>query len=295
MGSVTHDYGRHINYYTGLPCSNPRVYRTRQGTPFLSKCGLAVVAKTVTFPRSILPFLDGYGEGDWNEWPENTDGIPDGAMLAKTAGQLCYLSFDKKGTPHSQTQKYLDHIKESRHGSVLEHASISVLFWGIDRAVTHELVRHRAGFAFSQISQRFVDNPRFVLSPEYAESEALIEAFYEDIDRAQVRYELRAKLLMEQNPLPSDATREQQRDHRKRVNSAARRVLPNETEAPILVTANLRGWRHFIEQRDSRWADLGIRLPADELLWALRHVEPEVFSDYEPAPEGGVTTKYSKV
>ena len=251
------------------------------------------MARTTTFEHSIDPFLLGYND-DWADWADGAEHVSEGALLAKTAGQLCYLSFDKGGTPHSQAQRYLDHIKESRHGSVLEHASVTFLLWGIDRAVTHEIVRHRAGFGFSQVSQRYVDNVRFVLSSEYT-SEELCESFCDSIDRAQVEYDNRARMLMALNPLPADATREQKRDHRKRVNSAARRVLPNETEAPILVTANLRGWRHFTEQRDARPADDAIRILADSLLWGLQKMEPEVFGDYVPLPEGGVTTKWSKV
>lgn len=281
-----------IDPLTKLPVANPRVYRTPKGVPYLCDPGLAVIAKTKTYPTNMKYFLEQYDSG-WMPWVEGTEGVADGAMLTKTAGQLCYLSFDEKGTPHSETQRYVDSIKSSGHGSVLEHAQVSILFWGIDRAVTHELVRHRAGFGFSQVSQRYVNNPRFVMSPEYTTPE-LQECFFEDIERAQERYDLRAKLLVEANPLDEGATREQKRDHRKKMNSAARRVLPNETEAPILVSANLRAWRHFVEQRDSKWADLGIQLPADLLLWALRVIEPQVFSDYERDQPSGVNTKWRK-
>lgn len=284
--------GSSINEH-GLPVLHSPVHFTRAGTPYLVQPGFVVMAHTRTFEHSIVPFLSNYDKA-WEDWPDGAERVSDGALLAKTAGQLCYLSFGKEGTPHSQAQRYIDHIKESRHGSVFEHASISFLIWGIDRAVTHEIVRHRAGFGFSQVSQRYVDKVRFVLSPEYT-TEELCESFCESIDRAQAEYDNRARMLMDLNPLPADATREQKRDHRKRVNSAARRVLPNETEAPILVTANLRGWRHFIEMRDSPFADMSIRILADALLWGLQQMEPQVFGDYVPLPDGGVTTKWSKV
>ena len=55
------------------------------------------------------------------------------------------------------TREYLDNIKKQGHGSVLEHANYSLLLEGVSRSLTHELVRHRAGFAYSQLSQRYVD------------------------------------------------------------------------------------------------------------------------------------------
>ena len=55
---------------------------------------------------------------------------------------------------------YIGHLLEVGHGSVLEHAVFNLLFTGVSRSLTHELVRHRAGFGFSQLSQRFVDESK---------------------------------------------------------------------------------------------------------------------------------------
>ena len=65
------------------------------------------------------------------------------------------------------TRDYLDNIKKQGHGSVLEHANYSLLVEGVSRSLTHELVRHRAGFAYSQLSQRYVDekDASFVVPP----------------------------------------------------------------------------------------------------------------------------------
>lgn len=74
--------------------------------------------------------------------------VPYPENLAQYAGQLCYLSFDEKRTPLMKNREYLERIMSSAHGSVLEHVSYSILFFGIDRATTHELIRHRAGTAY---------------------------------------------------------------------------------------------------------------------------------------------------
>src|SRR5947209_6024568 len=75
--------------------------------------------------------------------------------LAEIAGRLCYMSFARPRPGGNRV--YLDHIKEVGHGSVLEHAVWNFVFTGISRSLSHELVRHRAGLGFSQLSQRYVD------------------------------------------------------------------------------------------------------------------------------------------
>ena len=51
------------------------------------------------------------------------------------------------------------------HGSVLEHAVWNFIIAGVNRSYTHELIRHRTGFGYSQFSQRYVDDrPRILLS-----------------------------------------------------------------------------------------------------------------------------------
>jgi thymidylate synthase (FAD) len=76
-------------------------------------------------------------------------------VLTETAGRVCYMSFAKPRPGGNSA--YLTHIKEVGHGSVLEHAVWNFVITGVSRSLTHELVRHRAGFGFSQLSQRYVD------------------------------------------------------------------------------------------------------------------------------------------
>lgn len=70
----------------------------------------------------------------------------DGERLAEFAGRLCYMS--QKNPANRTTRDYLENIKKQGHGSVLEHANYSLLLEGVSRSLTHELVRHRAGFAY---------------------------------------------------------------------------------------------------------------------------------------------------
>src|SRR5687767_15728683 len=109
----------------------------------------------------------------------------DGERLAEFAGRLCYMS--QKNPANRTTAEYLENIKKQAHGSVLEHANYSLLLEGVSRSLTHELVRHRAGFAYSQLSQRYVDEyvADFVVPPAIAGDEALEGAWRAQIDAAQ--------------------------------------------------------------------------------------------------------------
>ena len=112
----------------------------------------------------------------------------DGERLAEFAGRLCYMS--QKNPANRTTRDYLENIKKQGHGSVLEHANYSLLLEGISRSLTHELVRHRAGFAYSQLSQRYVDesDAAFVVPPAILGDEALVAAWKAQIESAQATY-----------------------------------------------------------------------------------------------------------
>ena len=84
-----------------------------------------------------------------------TDTEVAGEHLVETAGRICYMSFAKPRPGGNKA--YIGHILEVGHGSVLEHAVWNLLITGVSRSLTHELIRHRAGFGYSQLSQRYVD------------------------------------------------------------------------------------------------------------------------------------------
>src|SRR5580704_12244522 len=112
----------------------------------------------------------------------------DGERLAEFAGRMCYMS--QRNPANRPTREYLDNIKKQGHGSVLEHANYTLLLEGVSRSLTHELVRHRAGFAYSQLSQRYVDESRaaFVVPPAMIGDAGLEAAWRAQIDSAQRAY-----------------------------------------------------------------------------------------------------------
>jgi thymidylate synthase (FAD) len=176
------------------------------------------------------------------------------------------------------TREYLENIKRQGHGSVLEHASYSLLLEGVSRSLTHELVRHRAGFAYSQLSQRYVDESEasFVLPPAIAGDERLEEEWRRQIDTALASYVAFVDGLMERYGWIADKVH-----RRKMAREAARAVLPNATETKIVVTGNARAWRTMLELRASEAAELEIRRLAVAVLRLLHREAPAFFSDFE--------------
>jgi thymidylate synthase (FAD) len=299
---------------------DPEVFKTSQGTPYLKQAGFALISRPSFDAMKFTTFVNSYGDtfdaADYeNDFYTPEDdvhrpglAISGGEALAKAAGQLCYLSFGEKRSRSVDAAKYIDNILNSKHGSVLEHANYAFVIWGIDRACSHELVRHRAGVAYSQMSQRYVDGKtlRFVEREEYQNDRPLHSLFEHHIDRCKNEYDVRAEQLMlklqtprGETPVPpATSAGMTNTERRKAVNSAARNCLPNETETAMVMTGNVRAWRHIIEMRASKFADSPIRNLAVKLHAALVEVAPHFFGDFEVKEGDGKTwlePKHSKV
>ncbi len=213
----------------------------------------------------------------WIDDPDiawTTDTAVAAEKLVEYAGRHCYMSFGKGRKTNAE---YVRRLLEMGHGSVLEHAVYSLRVWGVSRTCTHELVRHRAGFAFSQLSQRFVDESegRFIEPDEIAEDPARHALWVAAVEPTRTAYrELAQRLYDALTHVPDKTLR------RKLARQAARSVLPNATETRIVVTANVRAWRHFIEMRASEHAEAEIRKLAVACLKILREEAPNLFGDY---------------
>lgn len=178
-------------------------------------------------------------------------------------GRTCYQSFDK--ALEGSAERFVKHITERHHESVLEHASISVKFI-LDRGITHELVRHRLA-SFSQESTRYCcyAKEKFlgeitVIKPcELEEGTLAYSKWLESMEEAEKCY----LELLECGVKPE----------------TARSVLPTCLKAEIVVTANLREWRHIFHMRTSSAAHPDIRLPMRSLCQEFRKHIPVVFDD----------------
>jgi thymidylate synthase (FAD) len=238
---------------------------------------------------------------------EEVPGIPDSIRagdddsnaIIEISARLCYMSY---GRGRRDIEEFINNLLSSKDGSVFEHVNYGFVFTGVSRSLTHELVRHRAGFAYSQRSQRYVDEKEgaFVIPPalvmENGKADEANKILEDALQSASESYNLLVEKLEDILPRENFDTAT---DRRKAVRSAARSVLPNATETKIFTTANVRSWRHFIEMRGAIYADWEIRYLALEILDLLQKVAPLLFGDFQISdlPDGTriAVPEYSKV
>ena len=179
------------------------------------------------------------------------------------AGRTCYKSEDK--ITEDSARKFVAAIIKSGHESVIEHEKITVRII-CDRGVTHEIVRHRIA-SYSQESTRYCNyaNDKFgneltFIRPFYWENEPVKKAIWTtSMERVEKNY----KELIRLGASPQEA----------------RAILPNSLKTEIVVTMNLREWRHFLKLRTSPAAHPQIREVAIPILKKFKELVPFVFND----------------
>lgn len=260
--------------------------------PLCTHATVRLIGKQVVQTDVLEDFLteEGY------VWEPSTDNAAD--LLPEIAGRLCYMSY---GKGRKENKDYLDNILNVKHGSVLEHAVFNLLITGVSRSLTHELVRHRAGFGYSQLSQRYVDESAtaFVEPTIIASDPEAHQLFVDAVTAAREAYIAladRLEIVIANKGLESDLSKTRLR---KLAREAARSVLPNATETKIFVTANARALRHFIELRASKEAEPEIRAMAVQVCRILQAEAPNLFNDYTivKLPDGteACSTEHPKV
>lgn len=179
------------------------------------------------------------------------------------AGRTCYKSEDKITDDSALT--FVKTICKSGHESVLEHEKVTVRIV-CDRGVSHEIVRHRIA-AYSQESTRYCNysNSKFgneitVIEPFFfKDNPESYELWKTAMEQAEATY----FALLKAGASPQEA----------------RSVLPNSLKTEIVVTYNLREWRHFFKLRTSAAAHPQMREIARPLLKAFQEQIPIVFDD----------------
>src|SRR5476651_681238 len=159
-----------------------------------------VVGRQQISSAEIDRFLGDHGVA----WQTDTEVA--GEHLVEAAGRVCYMSFAKPRPGGNQA--YIGHILEVGHGSVLEHAVWNLLFTGISRSLTHELIRHRAGFGYSQLSQRYVDESvaEYIAPDCIADDPELHKLWLEAIAHAHQSYLKLTEKLQEKFQAEPDRT-----------------------------------------------------------------------------------------
>ncbi|WP_111765563.1 FAD-dependent thymidylate synthase [Nakamurella deserti] len=215
-------------------------------------------------------------------WDTDADG---GQALAEFAGRACYQSWSKPVASTATNAGYLRHILQVGHLSVLEHASATFYVTGVSRALAHELIRHRH-LSVSELSQRHHPAEDVVVPTAIERDPELRELFLTSTAAAREAYTTVLTALEAKVETAPAGTL-----NRKQARQAARSVLTHATPTVLVVTGNLRAWRHFVGMRASDAADTEIRALAVTVLRELLQVAPHAFTDFRISqlPDGSET------
>jgi len=251
-------------------------------------------------PQIVESGLNSFLKDQGLDWPTPIDGVKDAERLVEVAGRCCYMSFGKKAGSKTNL-KYLQNLiginedgswkSGPAHGSVCEHPTWSFLIVGAGRGFTHEQVRHRTGWAYSQLSTRYCDfereesegtwEPGFCIPTLSQLSDKSSDAFALKLKQSQQSYcELLS--LIEKDLLDNEKfiktlsnydEKEKKRMLRKAARGAARDILPIATEAIMVMSANARAIWNCIVLRGNEHAEAVIR---EIYVQISKHMEKEM-------------------
>lgn len=234
-------------------------------------------------------------------------GISAAECLCSMFAKLCYKSIvEGKNANVNKIRSIENNVKgtwDTSHGSVFEHAGINFLITDCSRVFTHELVRHRAGTAFSQTSGRYcrLDSIDLVLDPVLEPIRELLGGVVEKIEDTVYLAECKLGLRKPPNlnlPHPDYSVTPEMclnardegkslwesfrwvpdmsfdMDKRKKMTSAIRRIAPNGQSNEIGFTVNVRALRHFVQLRTAPSAEWEIRCVAAQMYNLTRSMFP---------------------
>lgn len=178
-------------------------------------------------------------------------------------GRVCYKS--EKSITQDSAFGFIARIIKSGHESVIEHEKITVRVV-CDRGVSHEIVRHRIA-SYSQESTRYCNYS----DEKFGKELTLIAPFYwkEDKEKFNIWTETMQKIEDNYNKLIAAGAKPEE----------ARSILPNSLKTEIVITMNLREWRHFFKLRTSLRAHPQMRQVAVPLFKAMKELVPVIFDD----------------
>jgi thymidylate synthase (FAD) len=215
-----------------------------------------------------------------------------GELLIEFGGRACYRSWEPGLNPNvskvrTDQREYFANILRSAHGSVLEHANYSFALRNVSRVTTHELVRHRAGSAFSQESLRYVrlQDIGFRVPPALEPARERVLAIVEQLEEFQ--RSAAQELGIDDEGVPFHVKKE--------ITSALRRLAPIGLSTDIIWTANVRTLRHVIEMRTDEGAEEELRLLFDRIGTIMQAEAPGLFQDFSRQADGTWAPEYHKV
>ncbi|MHB1858893.1 MAG: FAD-dependent thymidylate synthase [Solirubrobacteraceae bacterium] len=242
---------------------------------------------------ALLGYLSEVGGQSWLERRLGEGEPPNAAeLLIEFAGRTCYRSWEPGLNPNvtrvrTDQREYFANLLRSGHGSVLEHASYTCAIHNCSRVFSHELVRHRAGSAFSQESLRYVRlaDIGFRVPPALEPLRQRVIGIVEQLEEFQLQ--AASELEIDEDGVPFHVKKE--------VTSALRRLAPIGLSTDIVWTANVRTLRHVIEMRTDVGAEEELRLVFDEIAQIMCDEAPGLFQDFTREQDGRWVPEHRKV
>ncbi len=244
--------------------------------------------------EGMRAYLSDVGGESWlDRRLEEADETPNaGELLVEFSGRACYRSWEPGLNANvtrvrTDRREYFENLLRSAHGSVLEHAGYSFALRNVSRVFTHELVRHRAGSAFSQESLRYVrlTDIGFRVPPALEPLRGQVLAIVEQLEEFQ--RDAAQQLGIDDEGVPFHVKKE--------VTSALRRLAPIGLSTDIIWSANLRTLRHVIEMRTAEGAEEELRSVFDEVAQVMIREAPLIFQDFERSADGCWEPRHHKV
>ncbi len=245
------------------------------------------------------------------KWPTPTLGVKDAERIVEMAGRVCYMSFGSKAASKTNL-KYIQNLVGRNadgtfrigpaHGAVLEHPVWNFLVVGAGRGFSHEQVRNRAGWAYSQLSTRYCDyegedddrlngdwTPGWCVPPLAQLSESTSDKFEKKMQDSlkaytELLHDIMNDLINNQkfmNGLAAFDERTRSRMVRKAARGAARDILINATEAIMVMSANARALWNTIALRGNEHAEGVIREVYIQIAKIMEIEMPSLFNGLE--------------
>jgi thymidylate synthase (FAD) len=253
-----------------------------------------LIARPSIDEEGMRGYLRDVGGESWLErrLSESEQAPNGGELIVEFGGRACYRSWEPGLNANvtrvrTDQREYFANILRSAHGSVLEHANYSFALRNVSRVFTHELVRHRAGSAFSQESLRYVrlTDIGFRVPPALEPVREQVLSIVEQLEEFQVS--AAEKLGIDAEGVPFHVKKE--------VTSALRRLAPIGLSTDILWTANARTLRHVIEMRTADGAEEELRLVFDRVAQIMQAEAPGLFQDFVRQGDGSWVPEHRKV
>jgi len=250
-----------------------------------------LIARPSIDVEGMRGYLEAVGGESWLDLRQGEqEGPTAGELLLEFGGRACYRSWEPGLNPNvsrirTDRQQYFANILRSGHGSVLEHANYSFALRDVSRVFTHELVRHRAGSAFSQESLRYVrlTDIGFRVPPALEPVREQVLSIVERLEEFQVS--AAKELGIDSDGVPFHVKKE--------VTSA--RLAPIGLSTDIVWTANARTLRHVIEMRTAEGAEEELRSVFDVVARIMQAEAPNLFQDFLRQDDGSWVPEHKKV